>query len=1218
MNRAIKFLICNFLLLFSGFNAAFAGGPLYLAGSGNNTPVVFADSDVNITLNYDQGNLGSRSNAEIDALVNQAITLWNNINTATIKLAQGHDLSEDVTVSNFSSVFNSYTDGLNPVIYDSNGEIIDAIFGIGAKNNILGFAASGYKSDTARLTEGRAVINGALSVSDTTLGVAFAHELGHFLGLDHTQLDGSQGLSPSNYPLMYPIAFRSQISAHEDDVAALTDLYPSANTNNYYGELRGRFQDLDTTPILGANIWAQELSSGKVYSKVSDYLTQGTGYFSMLLPTGTYSLHAESIQSNFNAASRVGPYTGGSSSISFRAPHPIVPVTFYESNPNSLYSIQIDPGCSIDITFVIEGGGYVSPQNCELNTLPVAENSELTTEEDTAITGILNASDADGDNLILRIITPPKHGQVDIINASTGAFSYIPNANEFGSDSFTFKANDGVADSNIATAIINITPVNDVPDVLDSDYITKKEIEFAGSFDASDADGDDLNFRIISPANLGDVVITNFSTGSFRYIPKAGVTGKDSFTFVASDGVSDSRVATIRITIYGFELVGDNRDRNTVQTGLWQISNALDPWQGESLYSNSGGTFRWLLDVPEGNYEIHTWWTYHLNRSTNVPYRIGHSNGIDTVVVNQNDPSLGGRWVMLGTYTLLPGNNTYIEVSSENGQASADAIRVVRLDDTDSDGDGLPDSFELNYGLDPTDPLDANLDLDDDGLSNITEYLNGTNPEIGNTATPSIQPDGGVFNDSVTVTLTSATPDSIIYYTVDGTTPEASSNLYQGPFLLSDSATVKARAWRSGYESSMTTSADFDIRIAASLTEVIVDNDDPDTAISGEWRVSGGANPWQGKSVYNNSGGVFRWLPELPQTGTYQVYAWWTYHENRSVAVPYRIAHLNGIDTVTVNQRDPAIGGQWILLGTYDFISGDSGYVEVSSESGQASADAIKLVLSTISNSDPDQDSDTDGMPDTFETVNGLDPNDPSDATMDKDNDGLSNLEEYQSGTSPILKDVITPTFNPVSGTYNDSVSVTIFTPTPGARIYYTTDGSIPTQSSNIYVSNINLFQNTTIKARAFLAGYVDSAINSAEFVINHSNSEIIIDNTDSTTQRVGFWKISSASTPWGIDSLYSIGLSTFRWTLDVPLTGNQYEVFAWWTSHANRSDNVPYIISHASGIDTVTVNQQDPDFGSRWISLGIYTFNSDTQDYIEISGINGQASADAVKLVPR
>ena len=84
----------------------------------------------------------------------------------------------------------------------------------------------------------------------------------------------------------------------------------------------------------------------------------------------------------------------------------------------------------------------------------------------------------------------------------------------------------------------------------------------------------------------------------------------------------------------------------------------------------------------------------------------------------------------------------------------------------------------------------------------------------------------------------------------------------------------------------------------------------------------------------------------MAEAGTYQVYAWWTHHDNRSASVPYRVTHASGTATVTVNQHDAGLAGRWNLLGTYSFAAGGAGCVEVSGENGQACADAIRLVPS--------------------------------------------------------------------------------------------------------------------------------------------------------------------------------------------------------------------------------------------------------------------------------
>jgi F5/8 type C domain/Bacterial Ig domain/Calcineurin-like phosphoesterase len=88
------------------------------------------------------------------------------------------------------------------------------------------------------------------------------------------------------------------------------------------------------------------------------------------------------------------------------------------------------------------------------NTAPVANNQAVTTTKNTAKAITLTATDADNDPLTYSIVTPPAHGT---ITAGTGASrTYTPNTNYVGPDSFTFKANDGTADSNTATVSITV------------------------------------------------------------------------------------------------------------------------------------------------------------------------------------------------------------------------------------------------------------------------------------------------------------------------------------------------------------------------------------------------------------------------------------------------------------------------------------------------------------------------------------------------------------------------------------------------------------------------------------------------------------------------------------------------------------------------------------------------------------------------------------------
>ncbi len=184
-----------------------------------------------------------------------------------------------------------------------------------------------------------------------------------------------------------------------------------------------------------------------------------------------------------------------------------------------------------------------------VNHPPTASDGTLTTDENESASGTLKARDPDGDQLTFSIVDEPQHGSVKLDDATTGAYTYTPSDGYSGSDSFTFKANDGHADSNVAAISITVTSVNRPPVANDGTLTTDENKAAGGTLKASDPDGDSLTFGIASQPAHGSVTLNDKATGAYTYTPTSGYSGKDSFTFKASDGQADSNVATISITV---------------------------------------------------------------------------------------------------------------------------------------------------------------------------------------------------------------------------------------------------------------------------------------------------------------------------------------------------------------------------------------------------------------------------------------------------------------------------------------------------------------------------------------------------------------------------------------------------------------------------------------------------------------------------------------------
>jgi len=181
--------------------------------------------------------------------------------------------------------------------------------------------------------------------------------------------------------------------------------------------------------------------------------------------------------------------------------------------------------------------------NVTKNQVPMAQPQVVTTAEDVPGRVTLGGSDPDGDTVVFSVVTGPTHGT---LSGTAPDLTYTPNRDFQGLDSFTFKVNDGAADSDPAIVSITITATNDPPIAANDHVTTSEDTPKAILLRGIDPDGNRLTYSILTEPLHGNLSGTE---PNVVYEPDQNFNGQDSFIFKISDGTTDSAPATISITV---------------------------------------------------------------------------------------------------------------------------------------------------------------------------------------------------------------------------------------------------------------------------------------------------------------------------------------------------------------------------------------------------------------------------------------------------------------------------------------------------------------------------------------------------------------------------------------------------------------------------------------------------------------------------------------------
>ena len=188
------------------------------------------------------------------------------------------------------------------------------------------------------------------------------------------------------------------------------------------------------------------------------------------------------------------------------------------------------------------------------NLAPVAGNLSVTTNEDVPVAIPLSASDPDGDPLTSAIVDAPLHG---VLSGTFPSLTYTPAPNYYGSDSFTFRVNDGTVNSNTATVDITVLMDANNPVAVNDAYSVDQGgtlVVAAPGVLANDLEYDPVHTAISLFSGPSHGVVTLMIDGGFTYTPAAGFSGTDTFvyelvTYPAGSAYSWTSQATVTITV---------------------------------------------------------------------------------------------------------------------------------------------------------------------------------------------------------------------------------------------------------------------------------------------------------------------------------------------------------------------------------------------------------------------------------------------------------------------------------------------------------------------------------------------------------------------------------------------------------------------------------------------------------------------------------------------